>query len=798
MGRCWGLLWVLPLIFIGPALLPGKAFLPQHPASLAPLALEHPAAAAGAQGSINYWTVDGLFPFLTDAQHLRRAFELDCLPTWNPDLGLGYGVAGGSLVTPWYPPNLLHLCETPERAFGWLALLHLVLLGTGTVLFVRRRGLGLGPAVLAGWAIQAAGVNLFGAHYGMKLAAVAWLPWCLLALQGVLAKRHGAGLRLCVFTALSFLAGFPPLAVFVLGTVVLVSVFWAAGQAKRLGPVLGFLFLGVCAAGIGLLPMVESMDEALRGTQASDLAAGAAPTAALGTLFAPGLFGLPTDPFFAPSHPLALWLCSPGDLSQTLQANGLEWNLHVGLAVVLLALAGACARPRRSLLPGALLLLGIGFGLGWAPMRWLSALPGVGAGAPTRAFLLTPLPWVWLAGLGLEALLAHCKRAAWGLGIGCALAIGLALLLGREGQALGSESATAQLAQRYAVGVEEAQAHLVGADLGLAATRLESEGHWLLGWTLAIALAGIATWRLGRRQTPAASGLAWVLVPWFVLVGAEGVRLSRASLAPVDVGPGLFPASPAMEAVRSAAGSGRVLRLDYSASGVSEVERLARPNMLQAYGIRDLTPYVVFTPASWVQALGQVDPLSRYRSGASRISHERYLDHPLLDVLNVTCVLATHPVEHPQLEHTFGLDGFHVYRRKLGTKDPTGVFPQPQSNQPELFFPPLADITATANDWAPGEWQSQQPTPNRLDGFVTGSSGGWLVMDGGFQPGWKATVNGEDAEIVRAQGLLRAVHVPPGDSVVRTQYEPWSLRLGALLSVLSLAGAWRLSTKRST
>ena len=794
MGRAWLLLLVLPIVFFGPALLPGKGFLPQHPSSLAPLSTE--ASAAEAQEQINYWTVDGLFPFLTDALHLRHALELDCLPTWNPMLGLGYGTAGGSLVTPWYPPNLLHLCVHPARAFGWLALLHLLLLGTGAALFLRRQGFGLGSALLAGWAIQAGGLSLFGAHYGMKLAAVAWFPWCLLAAQGVLARTRGAGLRLCVFTALSFLAGFPPLAVFALGALTLAGLFWSKAEMGGFAALIGFLLLGVAAAGVGLLPMAESLGGAERSLNSGEYLPQTAPAEALGTLLAPGMFGLPSDPFFAPSHPLALWLCAPENLPQTLQANGLEWNLHVGLAVFILALVGLCSRPRRSLLPGALLLLVLGFGLGWTPMSWLHVLPGLGSGAPTRAFMITPLLWVWLAALGLEALAAGCRRAGKCLALSCSMALGMGLYLGKQAQALGSQEATSILAQRYTVGLEAAKEHLAGADLALAAQRLESESHWLIGWTLAVALAGLATWYMGRRAPTTSRGVAWALLPWFIVVGGEGLRLSRASHRPVNIEAGLFPPSPAMDAVREATGTGRVLRLDRSASGVSEVERLARPNLLQAYGIGDLTPYVVFTPRDWVDALAQVDPLSRYRSGASRLSDPEHLDHPLLDVMNVTCILATDHIEHPRLEHVFGQEGFHVHRRKVGAPGPFAVFPD-SGGQPTgdagLLFPPLVQAPEAAPGWSPGEVRWARPTPTRLDVKITNSGGGWLVMDGSFQPGWKATVNGVDADVVRAQGLLRALRVPAGDVTVRTHYEPWSLRLGALLTLLALAIAWRTS-----
>ncbi|HKT35417.1 MAG TPA: YfhO family protein [Nitrospira sp.] len=62
-----------------------------------------------------------------------------------------------------------------------------------------------------------------------------------------------------------------------------------------------------------------------------------------------------------------------------------------------------------------------------------------------------------------------------------------------------------------------------------------------------------------------------------------------------------------------------------------------------------------------------------------------------------------------------------------------------------------------------------------------------LVLTDAFEPGWTARIEGgETLEIFRANGLVRAVVVPPGRSQVLFQYEtPW-LRFGACLSGLGV------------
>ena len=60
-------------------------------------------------------------------------------------------------------------------------------------------------------------------------------------------------------------------------------------------------------------------------------------------------------------------------------------------------------------------------------------------------------------------------------------------------------------------------------------------------------------------------------------------------------------------------------------------------------------------------------------------------------------------------------------------------------------------------------------------------------------PGWRATVDGEAAEILRANGLYRAVVISEGLHQVVFEYVPGSVRLGGVLSLASLgvlAGVW--------
>jgi prepilin-type N-terminal cleavage/methylation domain-containing protein len=64
---------------------------------------------------------------------------------------------------------------------------------------------------------------------------------------------------------------------------------------------------------------------------------------------------------------------------------------------------------------------------------------------------------------------------------------------------------------------------------------------------------------------------------------------------------------------------------------------------------------------------------------------------------------------------------------------------------------------------------------------------GVLVLRDSFDPWWTADVDGEPAQIARANSLYRAVSLPAGRHVIRFSYRPRDLRTGLIISMVTAA-----------
>jgi hypothetical protein len=82
---------------------------------------------------------------------------------------------------------------------------------------------------------------------------------------------------------------------------------------------------------------------------------------------------------------------------------------------------------------------------------------------------------------------------------------------------------------------------------------------------------------------------------------------------------------------------------------------------------------------------------------------------------------------------------------------------------------------------------------------VSAPADGYLVLTDSWYPGWRAVVDGQEAPLLRADLIFRAVYLAAGEHTVEFSYEPESFRVGAGLSAATLAlvaAVWLLAGKK--
>jgi hypothetical protein len=132
------------------------------------------------------------------------------------------------------------------------------------------------------------------------------------------------------------------------------------------------------------------------------------------------------------------------------------------------------------------------------------------------------------------------------------------------------------------------------------------------------------------------------------------------------------------------------------------------------------------------------------------------------------------------------------------------------------FDPATTVILAEAVDVSPGEYTSGEHVAGEHTGSplrativdygaeyvrITAEGPGYLLLTDADYPGWRATVDGAPAPIVRADLMFRAVVLPAGKHVVEFRYEPLSVRVGLWISGvvwggLGLLWLWRQVSRR--
>lgn len=218
------------------------------------------------------------------------------VPGWNPWLHGGQPVLSNPSYAAFYPPSWLVLAVPPHYALSLLALFHAAVGFAGAWVLARRLGAGRGGAALAAVGYAGCGVLLSLLSAFTLFSSLAWFPWVLVWGDAALSGR-GPWLRPALLggfaLALQLLNGEP-------STVVMSGLGLLALAAARLRPaavarVAVPCAVGVALAAVQLLPTWGRLADSPRagGLPAEQATVWSSPPARLVEIVFPRFFGDP-------------------------------------------------------------------------------------------------------------------------------------------------------------------------------------------------------------------------------------------------------------------------------------------------------------------------------------------------------------------------------------------------------------------------------------------------------------------------------------------------------------------------
>lgn len=214
--------------------------------------------------------------------------------------------------------------------------------------------------------------------------------------------------------------------------------------------------------------------------------------------------------------------------------------------------------------------------------------------------------------------------------------------------------------------------------------------------------------------------------------------------------------------------SDRVLALTDGRLTVPAQQPFGRPGVFRGVTLRNLTPAGTLR----VRALSLIDE----RTGQSLPVSLGETLRPIRGT-DPTIYEDTRTPPRASLTRDFIVEPDAAATRRSLADLPSGVI--------ALDRPPRLS-TLSMDGAAQDQVRISRYAPEKVEVIVSAVSPAVLVLRDTYYPGWQVRIDGEPAELLRADGLFRAVAVPAGTHTVAFDFAPDSLRFGAIISVAAL------------
>ena len=731
----------------------------------------------------------GKILFFRDIAHWNfpaRAFLRDVLargeiPGWNPYQGLGFPVFGDPLYGVFYPPNWLFLFVKGGRVatmLNWQCFFHMAWGAAGVCWLARRLGASSRAVIVAGLAWALSGYTTAQWTSGLLLFADSWVPWAAVGQVALLDSLRAGGrswYRGVVKAAL------PSIFAILCGEIFVAMIGAGFGVVfattlhtieRRVDPtlprarptwLLRAALAVVLAFGVGAVVIVPARMHLGSTERSSSLDRATAESCSL--------HPLRLVEFVAPQSMGDAYGDYPGGTivgERRLASRPLSYSVYMGASVIALALA-ALGRGRRrptllATLAGFALLLAFGK---YTPVHAIFrriVFPLSYMRYPEKYTVVVVTLVALLAGLGAKRVLSS-EPQPW-------------------------RRTLALLAIIAAFGV--------AADRVLPASWLVYAIHGVLVGSLAV-LGMLAVHFLAARGSSLAPLLLIAIVTFDLAAAAWPLQAFGARQIASDVPPA------ALAILAQHAGNIAPARLYRSNQTDQAVDKWVKAssdtqgeyrlvqtlvtNTANVWGIATLPGYDAAIPA-----LANTVWRGGLETGQSALRLFG-ADYVVLPVANPEAAANDRPGLEPVLDPLPGARLYHVPGAlpRVFLARHTEVLPDAQAL--ERIYEP--DVVAGKSVWlapegnppslsrAPGRAGScglEAYGNNRLVATCTADERGVAVFVEQFDRGWRATVDGLDTPIIRANLIMRALPLEPGSHRIVLEYHTPGLGAGALLS----------------
>ena len=719
--------------------------------------------------------VSQIYPFRTLAMSLVKQ---GITPLWNPLMFGGYPLLANPQVGLFNPTNIFYLFLSFPKAWGLQVVFQPFLAGIFTYLFLHSLKLGKIASLLGCLIYAFSGFIMIWLEWNVHGFVVAFLPLCLyLVNEYYLFGRSWAGPMLSIGLCLQIFSGYPQVVFYSISVLIVYVLIMFGFRQKKNVFLIVWLFLGVALSAIQLLPTMELFSLSQRKLETLENGSSFLPWQYLLSLFAPDYFGNITTGNF--------W--GKGDYTANIG--------YSGIASLILAVISFREGKRSKTIAffWLLLILSLLLALPTPLAIFVNNLKIIGLQSASmgRILFVTNLSIAVLAAFSFDLLqkedfkTKNIKSAFFGLMVigGVFLGTFLANKIFLSSAINSNDRFLQEVVESWSRNLRVGMKNLILP--GLIASSV-------------IFLLWISSFRLKLLKKASLFLIFLITIGELFRFGWKFNPFTDQKL--------IFPETPAISFLKNQKG---IFRVD----GGDAIPM----NMLMPYGLESFSAYDPLYPLRTAQYLSLSDngsiknPKSRYGQ------FDKYTSR-LLDLANV-CYVYSVKKDKDGKDSIFGLPSYKIQFEKYKTVfedkavavlENTFCFPRAKlfydyeiiKNDSEIAkrltgvsFDIRRKIileketkvmvnNQNKKDEGKIEWTFYRQGKESIK--VSSILPSFLFVAESYYPGWKATVDGQETEIFRADFAFKGVFVPPGEHVVEFTYDPFSYKLGRAISLISL------------